>query len=239
MAVAPTPIESIILLARRQLIEPQPKFWSDDELVEICIAGIKDLWRSIADLKQDHFISINNNVTMQPNSNQLTGVPTDVHKVYTIEPVNMAPNSVNVGLLFRPLPYNDRIFQQARAVQPIDPTNDTIFYAVHSAGAPAGAPTIQVAPQVTSTVQVSFVYVPSLDPVAVRSTGNNPIPGESDNALVAWTVAYARAKESDNRIPDPGWLAIYGTEKAALLQALGVRQYQELPTVNAMWEDYW
>lgn len=239
MAVQPTPIESIILLARRQLIEPQPKFWSDDELVEICIAGIRDLWRSIADLKQDHFITINNNVTLQANSNQLTGVPTDVHKVYNIEPVNMTPNSVNVGLLFKPLPYNDRLFQMARAQQPIDPVNDTIFYAVHNPGAPVGAPTIQVAPQVTSIVPVSFVYVPVLDGQSIRSTGNNPIPGESDNAIVAWIVAYARAKESDNRIPDPGWLAIYGTEKAALLQSLGIRQYQELPTVNAQFEDYW
>lgn len=232
-----TVISSLIPTVRLHLVEPTARFWSDAELTALAILGIKDLWKAIADLKQNHFITLNNSVTLQPNSNQLSGVPSDVHKIIMIEPVDLNTNGPNVGLLFKPLPYQDDIFQQARGVDPIDPRNDTIFYAVHAAGGPVGSPIIQVAPQVTSTVQCSLVYVPVLGPL--DGTMTNPIPGESDQAVIAYTVAYARAKESENRAPDPGWLSLYGQEKSMLLEALGVREYQELPTVRAIWQEYW
>ena len=57
--------------------------------------------------------------------------------------------------------------------------------------------------------------------------------------MVAWTVAFARAKEREDLSPDPGWLAIYSTEKQHLLQSLGLRQYHEPSYVNAIFEEYW
>ena len=232
-----TVINQLIPTVRLHLVESEARFWSDAELTALAILGIKDLWKAIADLKQNHFISINNSVTLQPNSNQLSGIPSDVHKVIMIEPVDLTTNGPNVGLLFKPLPYQDDVFQQARGVQPIDPRNDTIFYAVHAAGGPVGSPIIQTAPQVTSTVNCSFTYVPVLGPL--DGTMPNPIPGESDQAVIAYTVAYARAKERETRDPDPSWISIYGSEKAMLTEALGVREYQELPTVRAIWMEYW
>ena len=73
----------------------------------------------------------------------------------------------------------------------------------------------------------------------MTSASNNPIPGESDNAVVAWTVAYARAKEREDRSPDPNWLAVYATEKQHLLQSLGLRQLQEPEFADAMFMSYW
>jgi hypothetical protein len=86
-------------------------------------------------------------------------------------------------------------------------------------------------------VSLRFVYVPTLATMTAASTV--PIPGEADNALIAWTVAYARAKERDDRSPDPGWLTVYATEKQHLLQSLGLRQLQEPEYVKAMFEEYW
>ncbi len=40
-----------------------------------------------------------------------------------------------------------------------------------------------------------------------------------------------------NRVPDPGWLAVYATEKQGLLVALTPRQEQEEETVVGMFED--
>lgn len=127
----------------------------------------------------------------------------------------------------------------ARSMDAIDPSNATIYYAIHSAGAPVGAPTIRIAPQVTSAVGLRFCYIPTFATADLESGDNVPIPGEADNALVAWTVAYARAKEREDRAPDAGWLAVYATEKQHLLQSLGLRQYQENTFADAMFEEYW
>jgi hypothetical protein len=232
------PITYSVTLARRHLIEPTANFWSDDELAQLAIQGVKDLWRDIVDLKQEHFLTKNvANVSYQPSTTTLTGVPLDVHKVYMIEPLDLSVNGANHGLLFKPLPYNDNQFQLARSRDPIDPTNDTVYYAISGQGSPVGAPVIDVAPRVTSAVKINFVYVPTL--AALQSTDNNPIPGESDNAVVAWIVAYARAKEREDRSPDPLWVQIYSTEKAHLLQSLGLRQYQEPSYAEAMFVEYW
>ncbi len=56
---------------------------------------------------------------------------------------------------------------------------------------------------------------------------------------MAWTVAFARAKERDDRSPDPNWLAVYATEKSHLLESLGLRQYQEPTYVEAIYNNYW
>lgn len=220
------------------LIEPVAKFWSSLELQSIINRGIKDLWRDIVDLKQEHYLTIDNtNVTMQANSTSLTGVPNDVHKVYMIEPRDLSENSANNGLIFLPKDYNHLDFQSARGSASVDPTGNVIYYAIHKQGAPVGAPEIRVAPRVNAAVTISFCYVPTL--ATLPPAGIVPIPGEADNALVAWTTAFARAKERDDRTPDPNWLAIYNTEKQHLLESLGLRQYQENTVVDALFAPYW
>lgn len=213
-------------------------FWSSSELVGIIGNGIRDLWRDIADLKQEHFLTIDTtNVSLAASTSTLTGVPSDVHKVYLIEPRNMTDTGSNQGLLFQPREYHDKYFQAARSSSAVDPSNAVIYYAIHQQGAPVGAPTILVAPQVTGAVNLTFCYVPTLGTLTAGSTV--PIPGEADSALVAWTVAFARAKERDDRSPDEAWLAIYSTEKQHLLQSLGMRQYQDPDYVSATFEDCW
>ena len=234
----PTLISDIETLARQRLTEITPKFWTSPELTQIIIAGIRDLWRDIVDLKQEHYLTIDTtHVSMVADATTLTGVPTDVHKIFLIEPRDLSTNGSNHGLIFMPLKYNEHMFQLARSRDAIDPSNDTIYYTIQGQGAPVNAPTIVVAPKVTSTVLIRFAYVPTLG--TLLSGSPIPIPGEADNALVAWTVAFARAKEAEDHSPDSNWLAIYATEKQHLLQSLGLREYQEPSYVDAIWEDYW
>ena len=226
--------------SRRHLLEGTASYWSSAELIDIMNQGIKDLWRDIVDLKQEHFLTNDTtNVTMAASTATLTGVPADVHKVYIIEPVDATANSTNKGLVFAPLDYNHKYFQSARTLSSVDPSNNVIYYSVTGAGAPTGSSStvIYVAPKVNSTTTLRFVYVPV---IAAKTSGNdNPIPGESDNALIAWTVAFARAKEREDRSPDPNWLAVYGTEKQHILQSLGLRQYHEPTYVDALHEEQW
>lgn len=235
-----TLLSSIETQVRRHLVESTASFWSSAELIDIMNQGIKDLWRDVVDLKQEHFLTIDTtNVTLAADTSTLTFTLADVHKVYLIEPINNTTNGTNQGLFFRPMDYNHPLFQSARASANIDPTNAVIYYAVTGAGAPTGSSStvIYVAPKVSSAVSLRFVYVPSL---AAKAAGdNNPIPGESDNALIAWVVAFARAKEREDRSPDPNWLAVYATEKAHLLQSLGLRQLQELTFTESPFEDLW
>ncbi len=230
-------LSDIETTARKRLIEPVPRFWTSDELIGIAIAGIKDLWRSIVDLKQEHYLTINNSVIYPANGIELTGLPTDIHKVYMVEPLDPTENSANNGLRFQPLEYNHRFFQQARTMQSVAPVSTNIYFSVAGQGAPDAVTRVLCAPKVTSNVNISFSYVPTLP--LLNKDSQVPITGEADNALVAWTVAYARAKERDDRTPDSGWMAIYGTEKQNLLESLGLRQYQEPKIGDAMFEEYW
>lgn len=233
-----TLLSSIETQARRHLIETTAFFWSSDELIALATAGIKDLWRDIVDLKQEHYLTIDNDhVFLTAGTSQLSGVPNDVHKVYLIEPRDLSTTGSNNGLVFSPLDYNHQAFQGARGREDITPSNDTIFYAIHQQGAPVSAPTILIAPSTTSDVLLSFCYVPTLGPLTKDS--QVPIPGEADNAVVAWTVAFARAKEREDRSPDDAWLTIYATEKQHLLESLGLRQYQENVFAEALFSEYW
>jgi hypothetical protein len=234
-----TTIAQIETLTRKRLEEITPRFWTSAELVEIIISGVKDLWRSVVELKQEHFLTINeDDVTLDADTSTLTGVPDDVHKIYLIEPLNGAENDSNYGLEFVPLPYNHVEFRVARTLAAQDPQNCAIYYATVSAGSPVDAPTIYVAPQVNAEVELRFVYVPTIDS-ALASGDNVPIPGDCDNALVAWTVAYARAKEREDRGPDPTWLATYKGEKDRLLASLGTRNLQEAEYVDPVFKEYY
>lgn len=234
----PTQLSALIPIVRNRLIATADTFWSDAELVQIMDTGIRDLWRDIVDLKQEHYLTIDvSNVTLPSGSSTLAGVPTDVHKVYMIEPRDMTDNGPNHGLSFIPMDYNKVAFQEARSQSAIDPSGDVIFYAIHSQGGPVNAPTIRIAPTVTSTVNIAFGYVPTLGTLTADSV--SPIPGESDGAIISYTIAYARSKERDDRSPDPAWLADYSTQKQHLLQSLGLREYQEPSYVDATFQDYW
>lgn len=235
-----TLISTIESQARIRLEEITPRFWTSAELTAIIIAGIKDLWREIANLKQEHFLTVDNtNVTLAANTATLTGVPSDVHKIYLIEPRDVSATGTSRDLVFLPLDYNHPDFRNARARDAFDVGgNDTIFYAITDQGSPVAAPTVRIAPQVTSTVNLTLVYVPTISS-ALTGASNVPIPGEADNALVAWTVAYARAKEREDRAPDPAWIQLYAGERNRLLASLGLRQLQEPEFVDAMFSDYW
>lgn len=234
----PAAIKDIETLARQRLLETTPRFWTSDELTQIIIAGIKDLWRDIVDLKQEHYLTINvQDVFYDSNSDRLRGVPGDVHKVFEVEPLHAGENDPNNGLIFTPLDYNHKSFQFSRALAAMSPSNATVYYAITGQGAPVGPPLIYCAPMVTASVAIRFCYVPTLPTMDTNYIV--PVPGESTNALVAWTVAFARAKETDARIPDASWLAIYATEKQHLLQSLGLRQYQEPSYSQAEFEEYW
>lgn len=234
-----TTLGTIRTRVRRKLIETTASFWTDDELLEHMIEGAKDLWGALIDLHQEHFFTVDiTNVSMAASSSTLTGVPADVFKVLLIEPRDISSTASGRNAMFVPRDYNSVEFTRARATPAQDPGGGpTIYFAVSGAGAPVGAPTIHVAPQLTSALTLRLAYAPVLGTLTALS--NNPIPGESDNALFAWTVAYARAKERDDRSPDPNWLAVYSTEKQNVLVRSVPRQAVENETVADVFADSW
>lgn len=217
-------------------------YWSDDELFNIAKRGCTDLWGAIIDLHEEHYLTTvaDGSVTLASGNLQLSGVPADLFRVYLIEALNPSTSYV----AFVPRARNHPEFINARtqtATTSVSPTSGVnIFYDVTGVGAPLNTPVILTAPKVSSDVQLSLTYVPILGVHGWKlDTANNPIPGESDNALVSWIVAYARAKERDDRMPDPAWLAIYATEKNALLTRMKPRQEQDAIYADGAFDDYW
>lgn len=231
-----TTVQTILDIARRHLVETSASFWTDAELIALMNRGMRDLWRAINDNYQDYFLTVDvTNVSLAADGTTLTGVPSDVSIVRGIEPRVL---STYPDLLFRPKNYNHPEFIGARAQPAFNPSEGgVIFYAIGGAGGPVAAPTIYVAPAITSAVPLRLIYIPVLTEKVAGD--NNPIPGESDNALVCWTVAYARAKEREDRAPDPEWLTLYGTEKTNLLVSLTPRQHDEEEVTEAVFEPYW
>lgn len=237
----PTQISAIEEQARERLEELSPRHWTSPELTKIIVQGIKNLWRSIVDLKGEHYLVVNTtDVTLPANTDRLQGVPRDVHKVYLIEPADTSTDSTGSGrgLVFRPFDYKHDYFTSARSQSAIDTSSGgVIYYAITGLGGPTQAPIIYAAPKINAAIALRFTYIPTLP--SLDSASVVPIPGEADSALIAWCVAYARAKERDDRAPDPAWLQVYENEKLQLLQSLGLRQYQESQVAEAMFESYW
>lgn len=232
-----TALSSLETQVRYALNEPTARFWTSAELIGLMNLGVRDLWRGVNDLRQKHFCTVDiTNVSLAADAVQLTGVPADCVRVHMLEPRDL---SGTTGYLrFEPLPYNHPKFQAARASDSQDATSGGIVYWDQTdAGGPVGAPTIRCAPKLTAAVNLALTYVPSLAALTAAST--NPIPGESDNAIIAWTIAYARAKEREDRAPDAGWLTIYGTEKQNILVSLSPRQDQEPQIASAVFEEMW
>lgn len=204
-------------------------FWSDTELTDLATLGIHDLWGAILDVHGEHYLTIDEtNVSLAANATSLTGVPTDCFRVYLIEPRDTTSSGSTKGVNFVPRKFNSDQFKAARTRTAVDPsTGQIVYYSVSNVGAPIAAPTILTAPKLSSVVLLRFAY----NPVLTVGT-SNPIPGESDNALKAWIIAYARAKEREDRLPDSGWLAVYSTEKQSILVRLTPRQEQEPDVVE-------
>jgi len=231
-----TTLQTIVDISRRHLVETSASFWTDAELVALANRGIRDLWRAINDNYQDYFFTNDaTNVSMAASTGTLTGVPTDVGIVRGLEPRVLTDYP---DLIFKPKNYNHPDFIAARARGDIAPsTGGVIWYHPVGAGGPVDAPTIYVAPTLTAAVLMRLIYVPVITEKVAAN--DNPIPGESDNALVCWTVAYARAKEREDRSPDPEWLVLYGTEKTNILVSLTPRQVDEEEVAEALFEPWW
>ena len=211
-------------------------FWTDAEILTELTNGAKDLWAAYLDVFQDHFFTDDvTNVTLAASTGSLTGVPSDTFRVLLIEPRDTTTAGAHAGIRFVPKKYNHPDFIAARAHGTIDPTSGgVIFYDVSGAGTPVGTPTVLVAPKLNAAMNLRFVYSPVL--ATLTGSSNNPIPGESDKALVAYGIAFARAKERDDRSPDPNWIAVYATEKQSLLARVTPRQEQENDVVEGMFE---
>lgn len=231
-------IASLLTMVRNHLVETTASFWTDDELVAIMNKGAKDLYRAINDNGQDYFFArttVGDNVLAQASTEALANVPATVTIIKGIEPLDQATYPT---LKFFPRSFQSPEFQAARAESAMEPRDGgNVLYSITGAGAPIGAPTIYIAPTLRSAVPLMLIHVPELDDFA--SGGNNPIPGFSDQALVNWTVAYAKAKEREDGMPDPGWLSLYGNEKDNILVSLTPRQSDEPEFVDAMFEEYW
>lgn len=237
-----TALSSLETQARRHLQEVSASFWSSAELVDLMNKGFKDLWKAIIDLHQEHFLTIDvTNLAISASTETLTGVPTDCFRVHLIEPKITSTQGAYRNLIFVPRDYNSPDFTAARSLGDVDGSQDnTIFYTLISAGPPTGAPSIVIAPTLSAAVaagNLRLAYVPILaEKVAAN---DNPIPGESDLAIIAWTVAYALAKDREDRTPDPNWLAIYGTEKQNTLVSMTPRQSQEPDLVEPLFGGLW
>lgn len=231
-----TTIQTIVDVSRRHLIETTASFWSDAELLTLINRGVRDLWRAINDNFQGYNWTTTTAVSQAVGLYTLSSVPTNCSIILGIEP---ASRSTYPNLHYRPKDYVHPDFSNARASDASDPgAGGTIWYDRVTAGAPVAAPTIEVAPALTATISLRLTYIPTFAAELV-AIDNNPIPGESDNALVAWCVAYARAKEREDRSPDPAWVSIYGTEKQNILASLTPDQHDEEDIAEALFEGYW
>ena len=247
--MAATPYSSLIRAARYHLSAAKgadatyktDKFWSDAELLNIATRGTTDLWAKYIDQHEEHFLTNDaTNVSIAASTSTLSGVPTDTFRIYLIEPRDITSTGSARDVTFVPRDYNHAEFINARAWGDQTPEGGiTVFYALSGAGAPNGAPVVTIAPTLSAAVNLRFVYIPTLGVQTYTETSTNPIPGESDHAIIAWIVAYARAKEREDRSPDPAWLAVYATEAQSLMMRATPRQEQEPVVVDGLFASYW
>jgi hypothetical protein len=238
--MAATLLTSLIVQVRRQLVELTARYWSDAELTDILKLGVVDLWGAILDLHQDHYFEVieDGSVKQEAGATHLTGIPDDCFRVMLIEPLrtNLDPFGGLSGA-YVPRKYNHPDFVSARSWSTSESalTAGVIYYDVTGPGAPVAAPKIRVAPTLATTILLRLAYYPILDVADI-----NPVPGGSDNALKAWTIAYANAKEGPqgSRIPDAGWLAVYATEKQTILTRMTPRQEQEADVADGLFDNY-
>jgi hypothetical protein len=243
----PTPLGAIVGRTRTQILAPlvqsgaisPDQFWSDAELLAHTVAGCKDLWRAVVDLHQDHFVAINTAVVLPAAADALVGVPSDCFRILYMQPRD--PNGSGLRpVRFRRASLTSHDFVRAQQRTAIDPTSagGIVYCALVNAGSPVMTPDIHVAPRVTSALAITLAYVPTL-PGTLTADSMNPIPGESDHALMAWTAAYALGKQNPDGTltPDQTWLAVYSTEKESIKIVIEPRDASSPQIVRGVFDD--
>jgi hypothetical protein len=231
-----TQLSAIIVIARDRLQEPVPRFWSNAELLRYANRGIRDMHRQLGATHQNYFHEISTLVTHPASGTQLTGVPTNVTVIHGLEPADLASNA---SLYYKKRDYNSADFQAARSVTAQDPGGGgTFFYDITGAGGPVGAPVIYFAPMISTARTLRLTFMPTVGAELVAADPN-PIPGESDNALAHWMVAYARGKQNAKGQPDDVELALYQRELDRIMQAITPRDDSEPEVVEAMFGELW
>lgn len=235
--MAATSIASLISQIRVALVEPVARFWSDQELVDIMNLGAKDLWGMELDLHQDHWFKITTDTILRANETEISGIPEDCFRIQLLEAADTTQATGRRPVLFVRRKYKSPEFAYARSLsaQQATDTGMIIYYQAVGEGAPTGPPKIVTAPKLAADLRVRLQYTPTIP--AIELGGTNPIPGESDNALKAWTIAFARAKETEGRIPDAGWLGIYKTEKENMRVRMTPRDEHEPDVVDDLFQN--
>lgn len=234
-------VAQILTQVRNQLVETTARFWSDSELISIMNNGVVDMWGAILDLHQDHYstLILDGSVILRANQSYISGIPDDCFRITLIEPLDITIGGTGRQLLFMPKRYNHPDFILARTLDAQDPEMvpaRMIYYQIVGKGAPVEPLKVVTAPLINADVVLKLAYNP-VQTISLASD-TNPVPGGSDNALKAYTVAYARAKETDDRMPDAGWMKIYQTEKQLLLIRLTPREEQEPDVVDDFFQGY-
>jgi hypothetical protein len=235
-----TTLQSLITQVRSQLVAPisgdnADEFWTDAEILAYLNNGIKDLWKKINDLYQHHFLTIDTtNVSTVAGSDLLTGVPANMAILRGIGPRSQASWPF-MKFEYRSFDHKDFIAAQAQGTLDASQARLVYFY-ISQAGAPVAAPEIHIAPVLNAAVPLMLGYAQTLP--LYTASDNNPIPMESDQALIDWGIAYARAKEREDRLPDPGMITLYATEKANLMVACTPRQTQDDEVAEGMFEGW-
>lgn len=240
----PTPLGAIVARTRTQILAPlvqsgaigPDQFWADDELLAHTLAGCKDLWRALVDLHQDHFVRVNTTVVLPAAADALVGVPPDCFRILLLHPLRVPDGSTPIRFQRASLTsvdFTSALMQPTLEVS----SGGRVYYALVNAGSPVMTPEIQVAPRVGVAVACRLVYVPTLPTLTADSF--NPIPGESDHALMAWTAAYALGKQSPDGTltPDTTWLQVYSTEKGSILIVTEPRDASSPSIIRGVFDD--
>src|SRR6267142_7016654 len=119
--MAATLVSQTLKEVRSQLVEPRPRFWSDEELFAIYKLGVQDLWGAILDVHGDHYSIVDGaNVSLKASATQLSGVPDDCFRVLLIEPRDVTSTGAGRSIMFTPRKYNHPDFMGARTLAATD-----------------------------------------------------------------------------------------------------------------------
>jgi len=236
-----TTFGSLITAIRSHLIAPltgdnADEFWTDAELLGILNRGVYDLWRAINNNYQNYFLTVDaTHVSIAAGTDLLAGVPADVSIIRAIKP--RVPSAYPyLKFEFRNVDHKDFIAAETQGTIDSGQARLVYFY-ISQAGAPVAAPEIHIAPMLSAEVLLKLVYVQTLG--LFTANDYNPVPGESDQALISWGGAWARAKEREDRSPDPNLIQMYATEKQNILVFLAPRQTQDEEVAEALYEEFW
>jgi hypothetical protein len=237
--------QSIIDNARVHLNDPNKTFWSDAELLVHLNAGAKDCWRHVQNLLQDYFFQIieDGTVTQDVNATTLTIATSPTPKIYKIQGIEPVTQANYPALNYFPRKYMHPDMVRARTADAVDPGScGPAYYAIAGRGNDA-LPTIYVAPKFTAQVPIRLVFTPGIGTLLIGDA--NPIPGESDQALENFIVAYAKPKETDEDgagqnpgTPDAGWLAMYKAERDSMCVSLDPRQEDQPDVAEGVHENF-